>query len=194
MPSAQYDFVFFKEGVPELEKYLLSPEIYWPLGIRSPKGERPYPRLTLGWLLLSRQRLQGHLRAGNLSAEQSPELETLRRELAGVSQRWQVAWEQKAAAEFSSRLKLWQRYMNNYRNDSAGFVGGYRYEVQRRAMLTLLSEETAGIPDSDRELLRGMDAYLRGVLRGDDFVWDHNLAVAFSARRFWYLYGELPAS
>ena len=34
----------------EMEDYLLSAEIFWPLERRAARGEQPFPRLTLGAL------------------------------------------------------------------------------------------------------------------------------------------------
>ena len=41
-----------------MEQYLLSKDIYWPVGVSTSAGETPYPKLTLGTLLLVQQRLE----------------------------------------------------------------------------------------------------------------------------------------
>lgn len=66
MPSAEYDLGYLKAGISALENYLLSNDLYWPVGASSPSGEPAYPRLTLGGLLLAQKRAH----ARNLTPEQ----------------------------------------------------------------------------------------------------------------------------
>ncbi|HEY5573072.1 MAG TPA: hypothetical protein VIK64_08690, partial [Anaerolineales bacterium] len=56
MPSAEYDLGYLRAAVAALEDYLMSNELYWPIGAASPAGEPDYPRLTLGGLLLAQKR------------------------------------------------------------------------------------------------------------------------------------------
>jgi hypothetical protein len=53
MSSFDYELRYLNAGISELQTYLLSKELYWPIGIRASRGEKGYPRLTLGNLLLS---------------------------------------------------------------------------------------------------------------------------------------------
>ena len=57
MADYQYEIRFLEAAAPELKRYLLSEEVYWNLGLRSPAGKRPYPQFSLGWLLVFRRRL-----------------------------------------------------------------------------------------------------------------------------------------
>ncbi len=190
MPSFEYDLAFLQAGVPELQAYLLSNEIYWPLGLATPAGERPYPRMTLGWLLLARTRLEGHLSAGQPSAR-SRVVESQFRELDDTRSRWRIAWEKKAAQEFHARLTLWANFLNDYRGDKASFANQYLYEAQRRVMLHLLASETE-IPQHALDLLAGLDRFLQAVLHPGVFVWEKEIAPGFPPVRYWYLYGTLP--
>ncbi|MFQ5615705.1 MAG: hypothetical protein ACE5GO_04500 [Anaerolineales bacterium] len=189
MPSFEYDFRFLQAGIPELKSYLLSNKIYWSLGARAPHGEPPYPRMTLGWLLLGRARGQGW-QAGGLPAPRSNAFDRLGRELDTVRTRWRVAWENKAAREFSARLRLWTNFVNEYRGGN-GHARRYPYEVQRRAMLDLLASEAREIPRAELDLLKGVDSFLRTALRAGGFVWDEGMSAGFPQDAYWYLYGKL---
>ncbi|RPI26157.1 MAG: hypothetical protein EHM70_19315 [Chloroflexota bacterium] len=186
MSSPEYDLKFLQAGLVDLEGYLLSKEIYWPVVISSPPGEAPYPRLTLGSLLLAQARLQ----SGSLTPEQRTAFERLNQRINEARQRWQVAWSQKAAREFHARLNLWRDYIEDYRKDPGGNVDRYDYEVSRRVMLELLQREAEGIPEAELDLLSGLDSFIRSVLRSGDFIWENEIQDVFPKSRYWYLYGR----
>lgn len=187
MPSAEYDLRYLQAGVPLLENYLLSTEIYWPIGVSSPAGEPPYPRLTLGGLLLAQARL--HARQ-DLSSVQRAELARLDEQINETRSHWRVAWGQKAAHELQARLKLWRDFLEEVRDNSEANIDRYTYEVQRRVMLHLLEPEAEAVPKGQFELLRAMDKMLSGVFVSGDFIWDHAYQPGFPADTFWYLYGK----
>ena len=91
MPTVQYDLGYYQAGVQILKEYVLSGEIYWPIGVKPPAGEPTYPQLTLGGLLLARTRLGGR----RLASRDYNELARLDREYDRVRSRWRVAWEAK---------------------------------------------------------------------------------------------------
>lgn len=187
MASFEYDLTFLQGGIPELQAYLLSNEIYWPLGLAAPAGERPYPQMTLGWLLLAHRRATGWPQG-----PPSPQLAALTHQMDATRAKWHSAWRKKAAQEFSSRLKLWANYLNDYRGDKT-HAHQYAYESQRRVLLHLLVTEEAEISPAESELLKGMDSYLRAVLQPGPFIWHPDLTAAFPQDTYWYLYGTLPA-
>lgn len=187
MPSYEYDIRYLEAGTELLEKYLLSKEIYWPIGASAPPGEPDLPRLTLGGLLLALARAHATAR----TADQEEQVFRLETRLNEIITKWRVAWEQKVAQEFRSRINLWRDYLEEYRQNPEGNADRYSYEVQRRVMLDLLKDESANIQPADRELLSALDQLLRAVLMPGEFVWDQNLAPGFPRDRFWYLYGRL---
>ncbi len=185
MPSIEYDLKYIQAGLVDMEGYLLSKELYWPVGATAPAGETHYPRLTLGNLLLARARLSGR----GLSSEQRSEFEHLDQRLKQVRQQWQVAWGQKAAREFSARLRLWRDFLDEYRKKPKANLDRYAYEVNRRVILQLLSSETREVPDEEAELLSGLDELLRAVFLPGEFVWEADLEASFPKSAYWYLYG-----
>jgi hypothetical protein len=188
MASTAFDLKFLEASVDELGQYLLSKELYWPLGLRNLKGEAPFPRMTLGWMLLSEARQQGR---SDLTDDQQENLARLSAEIAQQRERWMSAWRIKALLEFESRLKLWTLYMNELKREPQAQANRYPYEIQRRVILTLLQPYTQDIEEQKLVLLSGMDRYLRGALKAGPFVWETELEAAFSDPAYWYLFGQL---
>jgi len=187
MPSFDYDFQYLKAGVHALEQYLLAAEVYWPLGVKAPGGEPPYPLLTLGALLLARTRLN----VLDLDTPQGAALQKLELEISALHSRWSVAWEKKAAREFSARLRLWGDYLEEVRAQPENHLDRYAYEVGRRVMLALLQEQASGVPAAEIELLNGLDHLLRGLFASGAFIWEDVYQRAFPPQSYWYLYGSL---
>ncbi len=118
--NIQKDIEFLEAAIPELQTYLLSQELYYPLG-------NQLPRLTLGAVLLGVARLG--LRA-----------EPLRVKVEAAQERWRSAWQAKAEREVKARSSLWMQYLEEYRDDSRNGSKLYPQNVRHRAMLTLLGE------------------------------------------------------
>ncbi len=186
MPSIEYDLRYIEAGLLDIEGYLLSKELYWPVGATAPSGEPPYPRLTLGNLLLALARLS----ACSLTGDQQAKVDRLKDKIESTKSRWATAWEQKAEREYQARLNLWRDYLEEYRRDPGNNVDRYTYESRRRAILHLLSQELKQIPPNQEEMLRGLDALLNAVLIPGDFIWERDLEPAFPVKTYWYLYGK----
>jgi hypothetical protein len=189
MASFTYDRNFMQAAMDELEPFLLSDALYWPLGLQAREGEAPYPRLTLGSLMIARQRLV------TLSASSRDRAEALKleRALDTLRTRWLVRWQSKATREFSSRLRQWQNYLDEYRREPESQAVYYPYEVRWRVMLSLLAGDATGMPDAERQSLVGLDALVRAVHLPGVFLWETSLQLAFPQDEFWYLYGKLKA-
>lgn len=186
MPSAEYDLRYIRAGVDALEDFLLSSDIYWPVGASAPTGEPTYPQLTLGGMLLARARLE----AGSLSNEQYVELANLEELMDTARTRWRVAWEGKTAKEFSARLNLWRNFLNEYRESPENNADRYPYEVTRRVQLHLLGLEAAVEP-AQMDMLKGLDRLLQAVFLPGEFIWEPGLERAFPKNPYWYLYGRI---
>lgn len=180
MPSREQDRAFFEAGVRDLSGYLLSDELFWPLP--TPVS---LPRLTIGGLLLARARLRGWA-AGEDQAS------FLRRdaELEATRLRWRSAWERKAAREVGARFDLWRNYVEDYRAAPADQADAYPRQVRWRVMLQLLLAELPEAPPQ-AQALGDLDRLLRRHFLPGAFVWEGELAPAFPADPYWYLYGTL---
>ena len=131
MTDFNHEMEYIEAAVSQLEDYLLSSEIYYPIGVRSTLQHKSHPQLTLGNLLLSLKQAAGY--ASTLT--ERVELEKQEDRLQEVHTRWQVAWGAKASSEFRSRLNLWRNYLDEYREQPETNYDRYPYEVNRRVIL-----------------------------------------------------------
>jgi len=187
-PTVQYELEYMRARLDILQDYLLSDDLYWTIRARPPGGEPSFPQMTISNLLLTNARLS----ARSLSRNETIEHTNLDEELGRVKQQWRVAWERKANKEFSSRMKLWGNFIDEYRKDPENQYDRYAYEVGRRVMLELLSPSITDAVFAERELLQTLDAILRAVHRPGEFIWEDVLKKGFSRDTYWYLYGRLP--
>ena len=176
MPSAKYELNFLDEALSELTSFLLSKSLYWPLSLKRWPDEPPYPRLTLGTLLLSRARLQAFRDDVPIEAAEVDE------KLENFKNRWSVIYQNKAAAEFPIRLRRWAALLDG-KNHSQ-----FANNVRLRVMLHLLAG-TLDKPPGEGSMLDGLDVNLRRLLVPSDFAWDPLLAPAFPQDPYWYLWG-----
>ena len=176
MTSVEKDRAYLEAGIPELQSYLLSDELYWPITARG----FDLPRLTIGGLLLAATRLQAR----------GEHIDNLMSQLDTVRSKWRVAWETKAGREFQSRFNLWGNYLTDYRQNPEGFADSYPHEVRNRAMLELLQDEMpAELPE--RGALSSLDTALRSSLIPGPFIWELELQPGFPREEYWFLYGTL---
>lgn len=182
MPSLVQDLAFLSAGVEQLEDYLLSDVIYWPL------HEADLPHLTLGGLLLAERRATVRARDGAERAR----LEALRMQMEAVRLRWRAAWERKCSQEVRARLALWQSFLQDYREAPAVQAENYPQQVQWRVLLQLLTETLENAPKEAGVVLE-LDRFLRAVFLPGKFIWEEDLSPAFPPEPFWFLYGNLKA-
>lgn len=152
---------YLEAGIPELENYLLSKELYYPIG-------RNLPQLTLGGVLLSLARL------GKGDAV------IFNEQVGRVRAKWRSAWEAKTSREVRARGELWKNYLAEYPGDPKSCAQIYPQQVRYRAMLALLGQS------SDV-----MDVYVKSIFQPGEFVWEPNVLENFNQDSFWFLFGKL---
>ncbi len=189
MPSSEYDLRYIQAVVDQLEDYLLSQILYWPIGIRPSAGAPSYPKLTLGGLLFARTRAS----AMPKSEAETNKFEQLDAAINQARTKWTVNWEKKAARGFQARLTLWRNFIEDYRVEPSSQYDRYAYEVGRRVQLELLGHETNSIPAAAFDLLKNLDIILQTTLVPGHFIWEKVLETGFPADPYWYLYGCLPS-
>ncbi|HEY3312667.1 MAG TPA: hypothetical protein VGK00_13585 [Anaerolineales bacterium] len=173
MSDSNTDVRFVTEAVPQLQDYLLSNELYWPLS-------GSLPRLTPGSLLLALARLQV---SAPLEARRWGE------QIESIRNKWRSAWEKKAAREAANRLRLWSQYLSDTIAAPDQNMDSYRTEVRGRAILQIL---LANLPDApETAALAELDAHLKKHLVPGEFIWETDLQAAFPRKEFWFLYGNL---
>ena len=187
MHSADYNLNLFETIIEELESFLLSNEVFWPLGGSPQKGQPPFPQLSMGQCQLTKKELEA------VEDELDPN-QTLRwakiRELAWMLRsKWTTAMAQKAMAEASQRLNLWRAYIVDVKESSVA-SDNFPYEVRHRVILDLLSEFTQLLDDDQiRDQLQSLDGILRGMLTGSSqFIWEEPLSRVYPEQEYWYLY------
>jgi len=120
MSSTQKDILYLSAGVPQLESYLLSKELYYPLSME-------LPQLTLGGILLSLARV------GTQAAK-------FQEQVGAIHSKWQSAWDAKSSREVKARSELWVNYLAEYRGDPKSEARLYPQNVRYRAMVSLLGK------------------------------------------------------
>jgi hypothetical protein len=188
MKSFEYDLRYLQAGLDVMEAYLLSDEVFWPINAKPPEGAPDYPSLTLGGLLLAKERLAAYPTTDPQEVQAQQVISNLER----LRSKWKVAWERKAGRSFSVRLRMWRDYIEEYRNNPQENADRYSYEVRLRVMLTLLISEGERRQQAEVDLLLMLDGYLMNVLEMDGFIWEPEMHTGFSASTYWYLYGYLP--
>ncbi len=123
MPT-QKDNFYLSTGIPQLENYLLSKELYYPLSLE-------LPQLTLGGVLLSLARM------GTQAAKFAAEVDL-------IHSKWRSAWDAKSSRECRARSDLWINYLAEYRSDPKSGARLYSQNVRYRAMLSLLGKTEDG--------------------------------------------------
>lgn len=184
--ALEKDWVFLQAAVPELEDYLLSPVLFWPLNLRT---GYPIPedltRLTLGNLLLT----QARLKAFPWPEAQQVTLSNLTREIQQVRERWRANWQKKATQEIPSRLNLWKHAVEEILEAPTNLSPStWAYQVRHRAILHFLFGEVPANATPYTEALAALDQRLRPARPLNGFLWEAEIQAAFPPETFWFLY------
>ncbi len=185
--SLAYDLGYIEAGLEELESYLLGNDLFWPLNAPSPIGEPPFGQLTLGGLLLAVARLGPRAE----SPQQRAQTESLIARLGALRTKWRVAWEEKSAWEFRSRLRQWGQYIHETQGDLPEHGVYYAQEVRLRVLMELLLKATGQPEPAGLQMLAMLDTILRGWLIVGDFLWGEDLRAGFPRETYWYLWGNI---
>lgn len=167
----------------EMEGYLNSEVLYWPLGGR--------PMLTLGGYLMRQHRLLAL--ADDLNDEQQETLNTAVSQFLAAIEGRIVRFETKANREIEARLRQWGEHLRDVKERKSD-ASLYKSGVESRIALTVLMEKLATPPYKlDPQLeqrLNMIDTGLRANWRSGDFILDEALQPAYERETFWYLYGK----
>ena len=178
MPTIEQDWDFFQGGVSELESYLLSDVLYWPLS----GSKAGLPCLTIGGLLLAEACLKIRVNV--------PDFPRLGQEKDRIRSKWRSAWERKAGREVLARLDLWRNYLSDFRHSPERYTDAYPQEVRWRVILHLLGKEITFSPVESSEL-EILERTLKASFMEGEFIWDAALVPAFPIDEYWYLYGSV---
>jgi hypothetical protein len=175
----------------ELESYLKSNALFWEPNRRRPGGS-DLPKLTLGGLLLARQRLETSRQ--RLTPDQLWALDRAGRELAHHRSQWRTSYQTKLARDLRSRLDAWAWYLDDCQEQGEAASAHYPRQVETRVKIDLLLDEAAEVEvevEKARRRLAALDERLRVDFVPGGFCWPDPLAVGFPVERFWYLWGAV---
>jgi hypothetical protein len=181
MKSTQEKLSFLQQGVSEIEDYLLSEQLFWPLG----SGER----LTIGSLLLAEK--QVHAVENTLDDPQ--EFISIKKSIDSLRRKWRSNWSNKAEKEFDARLRQWEQAIRELLEDRQNKnLVVYRQEVTLRVLLEILMGEIIQLPEKETFRLSALDRRLRTVMQPGEFIWKSTWQEEFPQKQYWFLYVSLP--
>jgi len=182
MPPTDALLQAFTHMLSELEEYLLSPELFWPLSQRS--SALPQDRLTLGNLLLSLDQINAVRQTwdGELEATFQKSFQLWEHSQA----RWQSAIEHKAGQEISSRMNLWRAYLSDL-DEGQGAAFDYSREVRNRVIIERLFDLGLSRDPWEKELQR-LDQLNRSLSIPGEFLWTKSLESQYPPNPYWFLY------
>lgn len=178
------DLVVMEAMAAEMDEYLRSDVLFWPL-----RG-RDLPRLTLGGYLMRQHRLL-ELRDLLSMAEQERLHATISRYLDALEEKV-VRFEEKAHKELEARLRQWREYLRDVKNGTG--VAYYPTAVETRAMIRALVSQLRVNPYRlDEEIppqVALLDRELSRYWEPGDFVWPFDWRPAYPQAEYWWLYGR----
>ena len=180
------DLTVLEAMATEMDEYLRSDILFWPL------GDSSFPQLTLGGCLM-RQHLLLALRQ-QLSDAYQQRLDAAVAQFEAALVEKVVAFEGKAHDEIRARLRQWNEYLKELRDPSLAAGDYYRSAVETRAMLAALLSKLESPPyQLDRRVLNELasfDRVLANYWEAGDFIWPEAWAEAYPRQPFWWLYGR----
>ena len=168
---ADPDLAYLRLAVQDLQDYLHSPELFWPLpSAPTSLGEPGLQQLTICGLALSLARV---------TAAGLPEAGGLGDVIADTRNRWRATWITKAAREYRSRVELWRRAIDDLLGEPSGRKTAYPSRVRVRVMLDLLVGEMTPEHPPEAPGLAILDGRLRAATTPGNFVWETCFSQAF---------------
>jgi hypothetical protein len=176
----------------ELEDFLLSAELFWPLSRRSAASEAPYPRLSLGSLSLTLDELTAL--EDELAGAQAAESRQTTLRIEALRTKWSAGMADKAARELRTRLDLWRAYLDDL-DETPRVAEEYVQEVRQRVIISRLLglAQSICLPPEATSRLQALDDRLMGRFRRSGFIWDARLQSVYPESKFWFLYGRPKA-
>ena len=188
MHSPDYNLSLANAMLDELEPYLLSSELFWPLEQRLARGMPRFPRLTLGGLLLTIDELTAQ--EAELTSNQAAAWLQIQSLFAHNQVRWEVGIERKAVRELNCRLNLWRAYLMDLEEKKEG-PDNYAHEARQRVMFQRLLDPASKHPEVAllNVSMLSLDSKLKAFFITGSFIWDKRLESVYPPTDFWYLYG-----
>jgi hypothetical protein len=190
------DWLLLEAGASELQDYLLSDELFWPVQAIPHAADTQELRLTNGNLLLSIARLG----VEELSPLDRQRYETFTLACENTRTQWRVKWQKKSQREFQSRFRTWRNFLTELISSMVGRSSNqdetsilqqqYVSQVRLRVILQLLVEDTPQL-EGEEDLLTDLDKRMQTLMVRGQFLWDEVYRQRFPEQTYWFLYSGL---
>jgi hypothetical protein len=189
MHSINYNLSLTEAMLDEIERYLLSSELFWPLSARAPSGTPHFPRLTLGGLLLAFDELRAH--QADMDALQSQQFRVLHSRFEEFKSTWFAAMERKAFNELRCRINLWKAYLFDLEED-ADEADRFPQEVRNRMMISHLSSLASSLPETQelKPHIQYLDSRMWQTFKSGEFVLAERLRAVYPREEYPFLYAQ----
>ncbi len=190
MHQVEYNLSLTEAMLENMELYLLSEEVYWPLASQPDAGSPPFPRLTLGGFLLTQDELS--VQKAGMIPRQKHAYKDLQHRYRQITKKWKSAIGRKAVQEMNSRCNLWHAYIEEL-EERGKIPYDYPREVRHRVMFERLLDLVGVEAEVDQILKKNqkVDERFLAVSVPSDFVWDADLQTIYVKDKFWFLYRKL---
>ena len=179
------DLVVIKAMVDDMEDYLNSDVLFWPL------QEAGYPRLTLGGYLMREYRLLA-LR-DLLNKAEGNQLSAIVDSFLQIAAGGVVRLEQKAGQELGARIRQWQQRVEEFKVGVDVSAAYYSTDAQIRVMIAVLIQKFQSPPYRLDPLLLDQvaaeDKRLQKLWHAGEFIWPAEWLPAYPEHLYWWLYG-----
>lgn len=167
----------------ELEPYLMSQELFWPIGSMNAQS----PKLTIGNLLLTLKTVGA--RQSTLNPGQQGRLHQIQTHWNQTSMKWASAISSKAVREMGARLNLWRGFLTDLiEGQDRRYL--YSTEVRNRVLFELLVSLTTDEDASAdlRTTMLSLDGRMQALTQPAPFQWEDFLQADFNRESFPFLY------
>lgn len=189
MQSIDYNLDLFEAMLDEIEEFLLSADIFWPLAKRSGPDSPPYPRISTGGLLMTQD--ESLAQEDEMNPDQKMRHTKLQRRWDTTLNKWRRAITRKSEREMAMRLNLWRAYLYDLEEGSASHFD-YHREVRNRVQFTRLGN--LALQNSTtlklENTIRSLDTRLLSLTISSEFIWDDRLREIYPKGKFGILYRQ----
>lgn len=189
MESIDYNLDLFEAMLDEIEDFLLSADIFWPLAKRSKPDSPPYPRLSTGGLLMTQDESQAQ--EDEMNSDQKARHAQLQSQWERILNKWRSALGRKSEREMGMRLNLWRAYLSDLEEGRASHFD-YHRETRNRVQFTRLRALAASSSKTLKmeKTIRSLDARLLNLTIASEFIWDDRLRETYPEGNFGVLYRQ----
>lgn len=188
-PDPAVDLAVAEAMVEDLETYIINEDLYRTVITRTPGGEVRV-QMTGGDLLARLHRLNAE--RARLTSTQVQRLDATSHSAETIIKSLKGRFHTRLQRELKARLDSLRWFLDEVSESPAAARANYPYEIRHRQRIQeILKRVGDELPDELRGQLQSLDARLRAVAIGGDFVWDPSLREAFPQNPYWYLYARV---